>query len=291
MFKGLCTAIVTPFIENRVDYETFKNLIDFQINNGAKAIVFFGTTGEASTLSKKEKLTIADFAVKYVNKRVKVIVGSGSNNTLEAVKSSKAYQKLGVDGLLIVTPYYNKCTQQGLIEHYKKIADSVNIPIILYNVPGRTGVNILPSTVLTLSKHKNIVAIKEASGNIVQAQEILSVVDKDFKVYSGDDALLLPLLSVGGSGVISVASNIVPREMSSICDYYFYGDTKKARDLQLKLLPLIQALFIEVNPIPIKKAMEILKMCSSTLRLPLTNKMKEENLLKLKKSLKDLNLI
>ena len=291
MFKGLCTAIVTPFKNEKVDYETFKNLIDFQINNGAKAIVFFGTTGEASTLTKKEKLTIADFAVKYVNKRVKVIVGSGSNNTLEAVKSSKAYQKLGVDGLLIVTPYYNKCTQQGLIEHYLKIADSVNIPIILYNVPGRTGVNILPSTVLTLSKHKNIVAIKEASGNIVQAQEILSVVDKDFKVYSGDDALLLPLLSVGGSGVISVASNIVPREMSSICDYYFYGDTKKARDLQLKLLPLIQALFIEVNPIPIKKAMEILKMCSSTLRLPLTNKMKEENLLKLKKSLKDLNLI
>lgn len=287
MFRGLCTAIVTPFKDNKVDYETFKKLIDFQIINKAQAIVFFGTTGEASTLSKKEKREIADFAVKYVNKRVKVIVGSGSNNTLEAVKNSKTYEKLGVDGLLVVTPYYNKCTQNGLIQHYLKIANSVNIPIILYNVPGRTGVNILPSTVLTLSKHKNIVAIKEASGNIMQIQEILSIVDKDFKVYSGDDALLLPILSLGGSGVISVASNILPKQMADICDYYFSNKTDKARQLQLKMLPLIQTLFIEVNPIPIKNAMAILNLCSNELRLPLSN-MKPENLEKLKNLIKDI---
>ncbi len=292
MFKGLCTAIVTPFKNNgkSVDYDAFKRLVDFQIENGAKAIVFFGTTGEAATLTKKEKIEIAKFAVSYVNKRIKVIVGSGSNNTAEAVKNAKLYTKLGVDGLLVVTPYYNKCTQSGLIEHYTKIARSTNLPIIMYNVPGRTGVNIAPETTIKLSKIKNIVAIKEASGNLTQVQQILSHVDDDFSIFSGDDGLLLPMLSVGAKGVISVASNIMPKEVSDICNFYFNKNTTKAKELQLKLHELFQNLFIEVNPIPVKNAMEMLGMIDATTRLPLTSQMKEENYKKLKNTLISLKL-
>lgn len=291
LFKGLCTAIVTPFTKDlkEVNYEEFKRLIDFQIEGGAKAIVFFGTTGEASTLTKQEKIEITKFAVSYVNGRVAVIVGSGGNNTQEVVENCKTYEGLGVDGLLVVTPYYNKASQLGLIKHYTLIADSVNTPIILYNVPGRTGVNLSPKTVLTLSRHPNIVGIKEASGNLSQIMEIKRLCSDDFALYSGDDGLILPILSVGGVGVISVLSNILPKETSEICKYFFNGEIEKSRKLQLKLSPLINALFSDVNPIPIKNALNILGYNVGGLRLPLCLEMTDENYENLKQTLSNLN--
>jgi len=287
LFKGLCTAIVTPFTEDlkQVNYELFKTLIDKQIEGGAKAIVFFGTTGEASTLTKQEKIEITKFAVDYCKGRVAVIVGSGGNNTLEVIENSKTYESLGVDGLLIVTPYYNKASQLGLIKHYTLIADSVNIPIILYNVPARTGVNLKPETVLTLSRHPNIVGIKEASGNLSQIMEIRRLCSDDFAIYSGDDGLILPILSIGGIGVISVLSNVLPKETNDICEYFFNGEIDKSKDLQLKLLPLINALFSEVNPIPVKNALDILGFDVGGLRLPLCKEMSDENYLNLKQIL------
>lgn len=290
LFKGSAPALITPFTEDglKVNFETLKKLIDFQIENNSAAIVILGTTGEAATMTLEEKIEVVKFTVNYVNKRIPVIAGSGSNNTQIALETSKKFEKLGVDGLLIVTPYYNKCTQKGLILHYKKIAENVNLPIILYNVPGRTGVNILPQTVKELSQIKNIVAIKEASGNIEQISEISRLCDID--IYSGDDAIVLPILALGGKGVISVAANVVPALMQDICNQFFQGNIEESKKLQFKVNPLVKTLFLEVNPIPVKTALNLMNFKAGALRLPLSE-MENINLEKLKNEMILLNLI
>ena len=270
LFKGCSTALITPFKKDgSVNFNVFKKIIDYQIDNGVSSLVFLGTTGESSTLTEVEREEVVKFAVKYVNKRVPVIIGAGSNSTSEAIKRSFRFEELGADALLHVTPYYNKTTQKGLIEHYSKIAQSVKIPIILYNVPSRTGVNILPQTVFELSKVKNIVGIKEASGNIEQVAEISRICGKDFAIYSGDDALTLSILCLGGSGVISVASNALPKKMVEICEHYFIGNIEHARELQFKMNPFIKLMFSEVNPIPIKYTMKKVGFDCGKPRLPL----------------------
>lgn len=291
-FFGVATAIITPFSEDgkTVDFEALKNLIDEQINAGVRAIVALGTTGEAATLSQDECDEVLRFVVKHVNKRAFVIAGAGSNNTLVAIQKSKRYEELGVDGLLHVTPFYNKATQSGLFEHFSQIAASTTLPIILYNVPSRTGVNLLPQTILSLSQINNIVGIKEASGNICQIAEILRICPKDFAIFSGDDALTFSTLALGGAGVISVASNVVPQKMTALCSSFFEGDIKKAREIQLELLPLINALFLEVNPIPVKAALSLLGKTHETLRLPLTP-MSKENKQKLVHVLQEIKIL
>lgn len=290
IFRGVATALVTPFSEDgtKVDFKAFKKLIDNQIENGVSALVFLGTTGEPATMTQDECDEVIKFAVEYVNHRVPVIAGAGGNNTRVAIEKSKRYEEFGVDALLHVTPYYNKATQIGLIEHFTQIANSTHLPIILYNVPGRTGVNILPATLKILSKIPNIVAVKEASGNIEQITEIIRTCGEDLPVYSGDDGLTYSILALGGIGVISVASNVVPKRMSELCSSYFYGDIKKSREIQFELLSLIKTLFIEVNPIPAKAALSHLGIISPALRLPLTP-MSEENKQKLINELKILN--
>lgn len=284
IFKGSCTAIITPFSKSgkTINYKTFEKLIDNQIANGTSAIVFMGTTGEASTMTKKEKETVAKFAVSYVNKRVPVIIGAGSNNTKDAIENSIKYEKIGADALLHITPYYNKATQNGLIKHFSLIANSVKIPIILYNVPSRTGVNILPETVKKLSEIENIVAIKEASGNFEQIVEILRTTDKNFSVYSGDDANIFLILALGGKGVISVVSNLLPQKTADICNLFFEGDLEKARQTQFDLIPIIKAIFSEVNPIPIKTALSLEGYKVGIPRLPLTP-MEKKNIKNLQK--------
>ena len=287
IFRGVATALVTPFIQDgtKIDFDAFAKLIEEQIANGVSALVFLGTTGEPATMTQEECDEVIKFAVKHVNHRVPVIAGAGGNNTRVAVEKSKRYESFGVDALLHVTPYYNKATQSGLVEHYTQIASAVKVPIILYNVPGRTGVNIQPSTLKILSKIPNIVAVKEASGNIEQITEIIRICGDDMPVYSGDDGLTYSILALGGIGVISVASNVVPKQMHDLCETYFAGDINKSRDIQLALLPLIKSLFIEVNPIPAKTALAHLGKMSSTLRLPLTQ-MSDENKQKLFAELK-----
>lgn|SRR5574344_2317401 len=290
LFKGSGVALITPFKKNTnfVDYEKLEKLLDFHLNNNTDAIIICGTTGEGSTLEDDEFKKIISFTVKKINKRLPVIVGSGSNNTKIAIQKSQIAQSLGADGLLIVTPYYNKCTQDGLYMHYKKINDSVSIPIILYNVPSRTGMNILPETVLKLSKFKNICSIKEASGNISQISKIISIVPNDFYVYSGNDDQVLPILSLGGKGVISVFANIYPKQMHDICYNFFENKINDSRNLYFKYLNLMNKLFIEVNPIPVKEAMNILNFNIGNCRLPLS-KMKKDNILILKNELKKIN--
>lgn len=285
IFTGAAVAIITPFTEDGVNFEELKKLIDFNINNGTDAIVVAGTTGESATMSDEEHKETIKFTVDYVNKRVPVIAGTGSNDTLYAVELSKYAEKVGADGLLIVTPYYNKTTQSGLIKHYNYIADRVNIPIILYNVPSRTGVNILPKTALELSKHKNIVAIKEASGDLSQIAETISLCGDNLTVYSGNDDQIVPILSLGGKGVISVLSNVVPKDAHNICSLYFEGKVKESKELQMKYLSLINALFIEVNPIPVKTALRLMGFNTGALRMPLFD-MEENNLEVLKNELK-----
>ena len=290
IFTGAAVAIITPFTEDGINFEELKRLIDFNIDNGTDAIVIAGTTGESSTMSDEEHKETIRFTVEYVNKRVPVIAGTGSNDTLYAVDLSQYAEKVGADGLLLVTPYYNKTTQSGLIKHYNYIADRVNIPIILYNVPSRTGVNILPKTASELSKHKNIVAIKEASGDLSQIAETISLCGDNLTVYSGNDDQIVPILSLGGKGVISVLSNVVPRDAHNICSLYFEGKVKESRELQMKYLSLINALFIEVNPIPVKTALRLMGFNAGPLRMPLFD-MDEENLKVLKKELKAHHLI
>ncbi len=290
IFKGAATAIVTPFDDNlNVNYSKFKELIEFQISNGIKAIVVCGTTGESSTLTTEEKKELIRYTVEVVNKRVPVIAGTGTNNTAYSIELSKYAEKTNVDGLLLVTPYYNKCTQNGLYLHFNEIAKSVNIPIILYNVPSRTSVNIATETVVKLSKVPNIIGIKEASSDLSQIADILSRVDDNFDVYSGNDDQILPIISLGGKGVISVLSNILPKETDDLCQSYFNGNIEKAKNLQLKYLKLIKNLFIEVNPIPIKECMNILGYNVGGTRLPLS-KMTETNIEVLKETLKEFNL-
>lgn len=270
LFKGSGVAIITPFDKkNNVNYNKLDELIKFHINSNTDAIIVCGTTGESATLSTEEKKQVIKHVVEKVNKKIPVIAGTGSNNTQSAIEMSMYAESVGADGLLIVTPYYNKCTQEGLYKHYEKIANSTTLPIILYNVPSRTSVNISVDTVIKLSKIDNIVGIKEASGDISQISQILSKVDKNFLVYSGNDDQILPILSLGGSGVISVLANIYPKEVHDLCYSYFDGNLEKAKNIQFKFLDLIKSLFIEVNPIPIKEAMNILKYDVGTCRLPL----------------------
>jgi 4-hydroxy-tetrahydrodipicolinate synthase len=285
LFKGSGVALVTPFTNDEIDYDKLSELIEWQIENNTDAIIVCGTTGESSTMSDSERREVIKFTIEKVNKRVPVIAGTGSNNTAYSIELSKYAEKQGADGLLIVTPYYNKTTQKGLIEHYSAIADNVNIPIILYNVPGRTGLNLLPKTVEVLSKHRNIKAVKEASGNISQVAEIARLCDNNFYVYSGNDDMVVPLLSLGGSGVISVVANILPKDTHDMVVSYLEGNIEKARKLQLDMKELIDTLFIETNPIPVKTAMNLMGMNAGELRLPLTS-MTESNLDILKKAMK-----
>ncbi len=277
LFEGSGVALVTPFKENKVDYDKLEELIEWHIENKTDAIIICGTTGEASTMSEEENKDVIKFAVDKTNKRVQVIAGTGSNNTHHAIELSKYAQEVGVDGLLVVTPYYNKTTQKGLIEHYKAIASSVTLPIIIYNVPGRTGLNVLPKTVKKLSEIENISAIKEASGDISQVAEIARLCGDDFIIYSGNDDMVVPLLSLGGKGVISVVANILPKETHTMVMEYLNGRVEEARKLQLSMNGLINALFIETNPIPVKTAMNLMEMNVGTTRLPLTT-MNEDNL-------------
>ena len=285
IFKGCGTAISTPFTDDGVNFEEFGKLLEFQITNNADAIIVCGTTGESSTMSTEEKKETIKFAIDKVGKRTKVIIGTGSNNTASAVEMSKFAEDAGADGLLVVTPYYNKTTNSGLIAHYSKIASSVDIPIIMYSVPSRTGVNIEPSVCKELSKIKNIVAIKEASGNISQVAKIANLCGDDLYIYSGNDDQILPVLSLGGIGVISVLSNIMPKYTHDMVYNFFNGEIDKSKKMQLDVLDLINALFCEVNPIPVKYALNLMGYDFGIPRLPLvelsdSNKIKLENLMK-----------
>lgn len=269
LFKGCATAIVTPFTEDSIDFESLAKLLEFQISQGADAIVVCGTTGESSTMTVEEKLATIEFTIQYVNKRVPVIAGTGGNCTNSCITLSKQAEELGADGLLLVTPYYNKTTQEGLVMHYRAIASSTTLPIILYNVPSRTGLNLLPQTCLTLAEIPNIVAIKEASGNLSQVAEIASLCQDNLTIYSGNDDQILPILSLGGQGVISVLANIMPNTVHNMVHHFLNGNFSSALSMQLETLPLIQALFCEVNPIPVKAALSMLGYSGCKLRLPL----------------------
>lgn len=275
LFKGCGTAIATPFNDTGVNITEFKKLIEFQLENKVDSLIVCGTTGEASTMTEEEKIEVINCAIKTSNKKIPIIVGTGSNNTKQAIENSKLAESLGADGLLVVTPYYNKATQKGLIDHYKAISESVSIPIILYNVPSRTGVNIIPQTCLELSKIPNIVAIKEASGNISQVAEIAKLCGNNLYIYSGNDDQIVPILSLGGIGVISVLSNIKPKLTHDIVQNFFDGNLSASLKLQLDNLPLIKLLFTEVNPIPIKSALNILGFDFGDPRLPLSPITKE----------------
>lgn len=293
IFTGAGVAIVTPFKDNgEVDYESFAKNIEYQISNGTDAIIVCGTTGEASTLSHEEHLDVIRYCVKCVNGRIPVVAGTGSNCTETAIYLSQEAEKAGADGLLVVTPYYNKATQKGLYEHFKMVADSVKIPVILYNIPGRTGgVNILPETVVRLcTEVENIVGVKDATGNISQVAKLMSIADGKVDLYSGNDDQIVPLLSLGGKGVISVLSNIAPTETHDICAKFFAGDVEGSRNLQLSAIELIGALFCEVNPIPVKKALHLMGMMSGTLRRPLTV-MEDANAAKLEKAMKEFGIL
>lgn len=290
LFKGSGVAIVTPFDENGVNFKKLEELLEWHIKSGTDAIIVCGTTGEASTMSETERKETIKFTVDIVNKRIPVIAGTGTNNTAASISMSKWAESIGVDGLLIITPYYNKTTQKGLVEHFKAINDSVNIPIIVYNVPGRTGMNISPKTLLEISKFKNIVAIKEASGNISQVAEYKALCGDKIDIYSGNDDQIIPILSLDGIGVISVLANIIPKEVHEMCKLYLDGNTKEALDIQLKTLSLTNALFIETNPIPVKTAMNLMGLNVGELRLPLCS-MSENNLNVLKEELSKSGLI
>ena len=276
VFRGAATAIVTPFNENGIDYDSFERLIEWQIEEGINAIVACGTTGEGSTLSDAEHKSAIKFVVDKVAGRVPVIAGTGSNDIAYAIELTKFACQAGADAMLVVTPYYNKATQKGLIEVFTKIADESTKPLILYNVPSRCGVNLEAKTCQVLSKHPNIAGLKEASGDISQIAEIASLCGDDLPIYSGNDDQIVPILSLGGQGVISVLSNIMPKETVVMCDKFFKGDLKESLDIQLKSIPLINALFCEVNPIPVKAAVSAMGFGENLLRLPLTS-MEEGN--------------
>ncbi len=288
IFEGCCTALITPFDKNnKVDFNEFKKIIDYQIRCGISALLFLGTTGEAATMTDNEKLEVVDFAVKYVNHRVKVLVGAGNNCTAKAIETAKAYEKLGVDALLEVTPYYNKTSQTGLIAHFSAIANAVKAPIILYNVPSRTGINIEVNTIYELSKVENIVGIKQAISNINEVQRTTQI--PNFAVYCGEDALNLAFLAAGADGFISVASNIAPKDVIKVYDNFKQGNLTAARETMNNLLPLIKHLFIEVNPMPIKYAMNSSGYQVGTCRLPLVE-VSNENKSKIDQTLKDYDL-
>ena len=283
LFKGAGVALITPFHEDgNVNYEELERILEFQIAGGTDAVIVCGTTGEPSTMTEEERLSVISHTVKVVAGRIPVIAGSGGNCTENVVAFSKKCQDLGVDGLLVVTPYYNKATQNGLYEHYEIVAKAVDLPIIMYNVPTRTGLNMLPKTAARLGKDfENIVGMKEASGNISQVAELIKLAEGSLDVYSGNDDQIVPILSLGGVGVISVLSNIAPKDTHDMVELYLSGDVKKSAELQLKYLDVVRELFCEVNPIPVKKAMEYIGFSTKTLRRPLTE-MEEENAARLK---------
>ena len=291
IFKGAGVAIVTPMkADGEVNYDVLGEMLEAQIQGGTDAIIICGTTGESATLTEEEHSAVIRYAIKKVNKRIPVIAGTGSNCTATAIKLSKEAEKDGADGLLLVTPYYNKATQNGLIAHYTAIANAVNIPIILYNVPSRTGCNLLPETIAKLVKNvKNIVGVKEASGNISQIAKVKLLCGDDVDLYSGNDDQVVPILSLGGIGVISVLSNVAPKETHDIVMDYLNGDLEKAREMQLKALPLIDALFSEVNPIPVKKAMSFMGWEAGPLRAPLSE-MEDAHAEVLKQAMKDFGI-
>ena len=270
IFKGTATALITPFTSDGVDFDSFDRILDDQLSGGVDAVVVLGTTGEPATMTAAEKKAVIEFAVKKLKGKLPVIVGTGANSTSAATEMSVLAESLGADALLLVTPYYNKATQQGLIAHFRTVADAVHTPIICYNVPGRTGVNMLPATFAELAEHPNIVAVKEASGNMEQIEEAIRLTEGKAVVYSGDDGITVPVMAMGGMGVISVVSNAAPRFTAEMTSAFLSGDIKKAAKMQLDMLPLVRALFSEVNHIPVKKAMQLRGLCNGTLRLPLT---------------------
>jgi 4-hydroxy-tetrahydrodipicolinate synthase len=269
-FKGSATAMITPFNKDGIDYDAFGNMIEYQIANGTDALVILGTTGEPATMSEQEKLEVMKYAVKKINKRVKVIFGAGSNCTAKAIEASKLAESLGADGILAVTPYYNKCTQKGIVEYYKAICNAVSIPVIAYNVPARTGVNILPATAEELSYIPNMAGIKEACGNMEQICETMRRIRPRMDLYSGDDNLNVPILAIGGAAVISVASNITPKDVKMVADLVLSNKLKEANEIQERILPLIDACFVEVNPIPVKAGCNMIGLNAGILRAPLT---------------------
>ncbi len=289
-FKGSMVAIVTPFREGRLDEETFRNLIEWHIASGTDVIVPCGTTGESATLSHEEHDRVIEMAVEVVNGRVPVLAGTGSNSTAEAIRLTKHAKEAGADGALLITPYYNKPTQQGLYEHYEAIAKAVEFPMVLYNVPGRTGINMLPETVARLSRIDVIVGVKEATGSLRQASEIIALCDDSFAVISGDDFINFPVLAVGGKGMISVTANIVPADLAALYDAWEAGDIEKARELHYKTLPLHTAMFYETNPIPVKTALHKMGKIALEFRLPLCP-LSEANDQKLETVLKNYGLL
>jgi 4-hydroxy-tetrahydrodipicolinate synthase len=286
IFTGSGVAIVTPFSDSGVNFDTFGKLIDFQIEQGTDAIVVCGTTGEPSTMTAREKEAAIAFAVERANKRVPVVAGTGGNNTAAVIEASRRAQALGANALLIVTPYYNKCTQAGAVAHYNAVADAVDLPIIVYNVPSRTSFNILPDTLLKMSEHPNIAAVKEASGNISQITEMFRLCAGNLDFYSGNDDHIFALLALGGKGVISVVANVAPRDTHELVAAFLRGDIAASRDLQFRLNPLVRALFSEVNPIPAKAALNLMGFDMGDPRMPLT-RISEGNLEKLRAAMID----
>jgi len=286
IFKGTCTAAITPFTKYGVDYDALGRQIEYQIENQIDALCILGTTGEAPTVTDDEYERVARFSYDKIAGRVKFILGSGSNCTKHAIEKSQLAQKIGADGLLVVTPYYNKCTQKGLVKYYNEICDNIDIPVLCYNVPARTGVNILPETMAEIAEHKNIGGIKEACGNMEQICETARLIRGKTALYSGDDNLNLAMMSIGSMGLISVASNIAPKEIGDVARLYFAGKNKEAYELQERLLPLIDMMFVEVNPIPVKKASELIGLGNGYLRGPLTE-LEPEHTAELIKVLKD----
>lgn len=290
IFQGVATAIVTPMNENGVDYDAFGKLIDWQIEQGINGLVVAGTTGEGFTLSDEEHREVLAYAVKKINGRVPCIAGTGSNDTAYAIELTQYACSIGCDAMLVVTPYYNKATQKGLVKMFNAIADASTKPIIVYNIPSRTGVNIEPATFVELAKHPRIAAIKEASGNLSKMVEEFALLDGSLDIYSGNDDQIVPTLSMGGKGVISVLSNIMPKETVAICDAFFAGDVAKAAKMQCQYLPLIQSLFCEVNPIPVKAALAAMGKMEGYIRLPLTE-MEEEHREKMVSIMRDFGLV
>jgi 4-hydroxy-tetrahydrodipicolinate synthase len=291
MFEGSCVALVTPFAKGRLDEKRLQELVEFQVENGTTAIVPCGTTGESATLSHSEHGRVIELVVKFARKRLLVMAGTGSNSTQEAIDLTRHAEDVGADGALSIVPYYNKPTVRGMIEHFRAIARATKLPLVLYNIPGRTGVNMPPAAVIELARsEKNIVGVKEASGNIDQSSEIVQALGDGFTVLSGDDSLTLPIMSVGGKGVISVLANIAPKDVADMCAAYLKGDLARAQELHLRAYPLVKSLFLETNPIPVKTAMAWLDLCSDEMRLPLVP-MEEANRAKLEKALRAYGLL
>ena len=290
MFSGSIVALVTPFKDGKVDWPSLEELVEFHINSGTHGIVPCGTTGESATLGHQEHHEIIERVIQAVNKRVPVIAGTGSNSTAEAVELTRGAERAGADGALMISPYYNRPTQEGIYQHYKKVASAVGIPIIVYNIPGRTGSKIEPETLARLSEIKNVAGVKEATGSVDQAIDVIRLCGDNLAVYSGEDSLTFSLMALGGRGVISTVANVAPREMSELTDACVKGNWEKGRQLQFKLMPLIRAVFLETNPIPIKTALSLMGKCTGELRLPLTP-MSEGNCQKLKHSMTDFGLL